>query len=59
MPSRQEDGLGEGDGAPPGELGVPLGEFDGLSEGELLEPPLGEPDGLPLELGLPGELVLG
>jgi hypothetical protein len=35
---------------------VLLGTVDGLPDGEPLDPPLGEPDGLPLE---PGELSLG
>ena len=60
MPSRQEEGAGEGAGDPPaGELGVPLGAVDGLPVGDTLEPPVGELDGTPLEDGLAGEVVLG
>jgi hypothetical protein len=56
MPSKQEEGDGDGAGVPlAGVLGVPLGEVDGLSDGEPLE--AGVLDALPLEVGLAGELV--
>jgi hypothetical protein len=60
MPSKQEEGAGEGAGDPPaGELGVLLGAVDGLPVGVLLGPPVGELDEPPPEVGLAGELLPG
>ena len=60
MPSRQEEDVGEGEGAPLAwVLGVRLGEVDGLPDGEPLEPPVGEPDALRPVVGLAGELAPG
>ena len=55
MPSKQEEGAGEGAVPPAGELGG----VEGLPVGDPLEPPVGELDGTPLEDGLAGEVVPG
>jgi hypothetical protein len=60
MPSKQEEDDGEGAGDPPaGELGALPGGVDGLPVGALLETPVGELDGPPLEVGPVGEPVPG
>jgi len=60
MPSRQEEDVGEGEGAPLARVpGVRLGEVDGLPDGEPLELPVGELDALWPAVGLAGELLPG